>query len=125
MKRKLLQFVAFSFLFLGAASCTYTVPVEEEIPPIEDDVLFGQDIEPIFTNQGCISCHAGSGASGGLDLSTGNAYASIVANDAVIANDPEGSLIYTRPTVNHYGKQYTAQEAALVEEWINQGALDN
>lgn len=125
MKKTLLHFTALVFLVVGLASCTYTVPIEEELPPIEDDILFGTQIEPIFASQGCTGCHTGSSAAAGLDLDAGKAYASIVANGAVVANDPEGSLIYTRPTVNHYGKQYTNQEAALVEAWINQGALDN
>lgn len=109
------------------ASCTYTTPIEEELPPIEDDVLFSTQIEPIFVSQACISCHSESSAAGGLDLSTGNSYASIVANDAVVAMDPEGSLIYTKPTHTdgHFGKKYSTQEAALIEAWINQGALDN
>ena len=125
MKTLLKPLFAIVISLFALQSCTYTTPVEEELPPVEDDILFSTQIEPIFTSQGCTSCHAGSGASAGLDLSAGSAYSSIVANQAVVAEDPEGSLIYTRPTVNHYGKQYTAAEAALVEAWINQGAQNN
>jgi hypothetical protein len=44
----------------------------------------------------------------------------------VVANDANGSRIYTYPLPDgsHYAK-YTSSQAALIKVWIDQGALEN
>jgi mono/diheme cytochrome c family protein len=42
---------------------------------------FSHTIQPIF-NANCVACHQSAGASGGLDLEEGTAYASIVSRNS-------------------------------------------
>jgi hypothetical protein len=105
-----------------ALSCSYSPLVEPEVV-VPDELSFSEQIEPIFDSK-CSGCHPNSG---GLDLSTGNAYSSLKASDKYInLNDPASSLIYTlpHPDGSHYRK-YSSQDAALVLKWIEDGALNN
>lgn len=108
---------------IGVQSCTYNVPKQEVLPPIEEDLSFSTDIEPIFEAQTCTNCH-NSGNS--LNLLPGEAYASIFANQLVLNDDAENSRIYFYPleTGSHF-KKYTAEQAQFVLTWIQQGAQDN
>lgn len=108
-------------------SCEYeTIEFEEPVPPDpEDTISFAQQIEPIFISSQCTNCHSGSLP---LDLTTGNSYASIVANGTVVAEYPDSSKIYTYPhpvTGNHKDRYKTVEDADLIYGWIFQGALDN
>ena len=114
----LMLFLAFN------TGCYYDqVYIAPEIPDLgPDPVSFAAEIQPIFTAK-CIACHP---PTRGLDLSEGNAYASI--NNATYINlgTPAESLIYTKPspTGSHPGK-YTTTEAALLLRWIEEGAQNN
>lgn len=92
---------------------------EEDIPEV---VSFGSDIEPLFTQ--CTSCH---GANLNPDLSSGNAYSSLVPT-YVTAYDAEGSRLYNYlPGDNHHnvGLTLSNNEIALIKAWINRGAENN
>ena len=110
------------FLLLFMSGCyydqVYIAPVE--LPP--DPISFATEIQPVFTAK-CIACHP---PTRGLDLTEGNAYASISNPTYINLGTPEESLIYTKPDPagSHPGK-YSTTEAAIVLKWIQEGANDN
>jgi hypothetical protein len=126
MKRILLQTLAVLTVIVFVSSCQYKFIVEPEVPPPdpEDTISFAQEIVPIFQEQGCTGCHNTGGTP--PDLSADNAYNSIISLGLVDADSAENSRIYTypHPDGNHYNK-YTSAQAALVLQWIEQGAQDN
>lgn len=118
-----------SLILMGVfifSSCVYNVPVEEVLPPIEEDVSFSADVAPIFETQECTNCHNGASASTDLTLLSDVAYNSITSKGLVDVADPENSKIYyyPLPTAGHF-KRYTAEQAQYVLTWIEQGAEDN
>ncbi len=124
--RKILILLGSLFLI---TACQYEVIKIEVIPPPDPTVelSFATDIAPIFsTNNSCTACHAPGKTS--PDLTTANAYQSLINGDFVVANNPEASLIYTYPNPNattHRWKVYTSHQAELLLTWINQGAQNN
>jgi len=108
-------------------SCEYEfIEVAQPTPPDpEDTISFTEQIEPIFVSSSCTNCHSGALP---LDLSTGNAYNSIIDNGVVIAGDPEASKLYYYPhpvTGSHNTKYSSTDDTDLIYAWIFQGALDN
>ena len=107
---------------LTLGSCKYDFILPEEVPQIEE-VSFSQHVAPIFESK-CTSCHKpGSTAP---DLTTANAYAEI--SDLINTTTPEESRIYSfpAPTTNtHNWKKYSAGEAAIILQWITEGAKNN
>ncbi len=111
---------------LGLSGCYY-----DEIPAdidIDREVSFSNDIVPIL-NQSCnqSGCHA----SGDIDpdLSEEQAYESIVDDNLVDPDDPEGSDLYLHLTGTNLlmppaGKLPDTQ-ISLVLAWIKQGAKEN
>ncbi len=103
------------------------------------------DVQPIFTASCANStfCHAGSGPAQGMNLSAGQAHASIVgvqSNESplvrVAPGDPDASYLVhkiqgTQSTVGGccarmpLGGQLSAAEIATIRSWIMAGALDN
>lgn len=116
----LILLIAFSpFLFY---SCYYDNP--PELPPPKN-VSFQNDIQPIF-DQSCISCHNGSLVP---DLTASNSYNSLFSNNLVIPRDADGSELYKRfigvGPLMPPGSSLPQSKIDLIEQWINQGALDN
>ncbi len=130
MKKHYNYFLIFiSLLFIAAfSSCQYDNPVASPAPNPTVPVSFTTQIEPIFNNgNNCTACHkAGAQAP---DLTTGNAYQSIMNMNLVNSTTPESSVIYWYPnkdnTAHHAWKKYTATQAQLVLLWIQQGAKNN
>lgn len=73
----------------------------------------------------CLTCH-GAAASGGLNLSTyADAIQGGVNGPFLIAGDAANSLIITKfEGGKHPYAQLTADELALIKEWINAGGLE-
>lgn len=109
-------------LLLFTTGCYYdkVLPVEGEAP---ETVSFAVDVEPIFySGTKCTACHP---PTRGLDLTQGNAYASIQDGRVDLAN-PNQSLIYTKPEAGgSHPQTYSIDEAAIVLKWIEDGAQDN
>ncbi len=118
---KKIYFVVLSGVFAIMYSCTYNELVIEELPPIEEEVSFSDEIQPIFDSK-CVNCHGGSG---GLYLEADVSYGNIVPS-LINETIPEESEIYTTPSLtgSHYVK-YSAEEAQLVLTWIEQEAQNN
>ncbi len=89
------------------------------IPPVS----FKNDIEPIFVSAECTSCHGGSIAP---DLRATKAYAALSSKGLVKANDPAGSKLVQYINANHNtSSKITADQKALINKWITEGALNN
>ncbi len=120
-------FLVSSTLFL--ASCQYKYTVEPIIPPPDptDTIYFAADILPIWNNGNlCTSCHK-TGATA-PDLTAGNAYSALTSSGLIDLDAPESSIIYAYPlkaSSTHSWKKYSDSQAALLLQWIQQGALNN
>ena len=110
-------------------SCTFD-QVEPERADADDGgtgdpVEFAAKIQPIFTSK-CISCHP---PTQNLDLTVGNAYNSINTSKYIDKDNADQSLIYVYPnpanTVDHPYRKYSNKEAALMLQWIKEGAQNN
>nr|WP_321407064.1 hypothetical protein [uncultured Carboxylicivirga sp.] len=118
---------AFLFIFLSSlcflCNCQYEY-VEIDLPNETVQVSFSDEILPIFDNNSCTACHSNGSL---IDLRPDNAYSSIVP-DLINEENPSLSLIYQYPNPTYTGhqyKKYTPYQAALVFNWIKQGAMNN
>ncbi|MBK9291834.1 MAG: hypothetical protein IPM52_09445 [Bacteroidetes bacterium] len=109
------------------SSCQYEF-IEPERPIIDPtvEIKFAEEIAPIFSNNNnCTACHR-TGATP-PDLTPDRAYNAIVPTYVNTAA-PEQSSIYwfAHPnSTTHNWKKLTLSEAALILEWIKQGAKNN
>lgn len=111
-------FLIFIVSLLIFSGCKYDFILPEEVPAVKD-VKFSTQIVPIFT-QKCILCHNQQAPI----LTSESAYSQIVpayVNTAV----PSSSEIYTVPTSGTHGATISPAQAALILQWINEGAKDN
>lgn len=128
-KIKLFFTIVVCILALGA--CKYDFIIPEQVPPIDDpdatEISFSQNVLPIFTNNNnCTACHKSGGAP--PDLTASNAYSSINNSKYINVSKPSESKIYSvvAPTTSgHSHKKYSATEAAIILNWITQGAKNN
>jgi hypothetical protein len=114
-------------VLLQASACSFH---EQKLAPGESGSS-AQDLNSfdalnstIFQPQ-CAHCHSGSGASGGVDLSS---YQTIKANSGlIVAGDPKSSKIYTEVESGDMpdgGSPLTAVEVQAIGDWILAGAPD-
>ncbi len=119
-------YILILLISIATGACTYDFVIEDELPPITEEVSFSADIQPIFSDN-CASCHNNSGGRVPY-LNNGSAYNSINNSTYISTDTPEESLIYyyVVPTATtHTHRHYTAVQAQLVLTWIEQGALNN
>lgn len=107
---------------LTIGSCKYDFILPEEIPQV-NDVSFSEQVAPIFANK-CTACHKSGSTS--PDLTAGNAFNEIqgLINTATPAESK--IYLYPAPTTNtHRQRKYSAGEAAIILQWITEGAKNN
>ena len=125
MKKRLI-FLFTVLLALFVSGCKYDFILPVPVTPVTGDVSFATQVVPIFnTGSKCTSCHKPGGQS--PDYTAANAYASIVPA-LVNLSAPDQSMIYTFPgptTATHSWKKLTAGEAAIILQWVKQGAKNN
>ena len=130
---------------LAILCCTSGCSDQGSKPEPEDGgpdttVGFLADIQPIF-DANCTGCHAGAGASAGMDLSLGASYSHLVgvastekpALVRVAAGNPQDSYLVMKvegaPGIG--GSRMPPGGALLpadidrIRTWITQGAVDN
>ena len=109
------------------SSCKYDFILPEVVVPVTGGVSFAKDVAPIFTTgDKCTSCHNTGGTS--PDLTAAKAFAQINTANYINKTTPAVSKIYsfTAPATNtHTWKKYTAGEAAIILQWITEGAKNN
>ena len=127
--KKIKIFFLLLVIACGTVGCIYDfiAPEEEEIIDPTVDVSFTTQILPIFTSgENCTACHrTGMTAP---DLTASNAYNSINNTKYLNKTTPAESVIYKVPSpgsTTHSHKTYTANQAALLLTWIQQGAKNN
>ena len=105
------------------ASCTW-----DEIPPpkieIPDTTIsFSLNIIPIFEAKCATSnCHDGTWRP---DLQTNVAYDELINGGYINTNSPADSELYTKIDGGSMEQYTTAQDRALILQWITEGAEDN
>ena len=130
--KKLFQFIMLLTVSLFMNSCYYDAYIELPDDDVADggvefpsDISFASDIQPLLTIK-CIVCHNGSIAN--PDLRDGSAYSSIVPQ-LVTSGDADNSAFFNKLPGNDHpidaGFSLSANEKALVEVWIDEGAKNN
>ena len=114
--KKLFKYILLTAFTLTMASCYY----DEEFEVVVTSAEFAADIQPIFASNNCDECHDGSRDP---DLRAGNEYNALVPA-FVVASDADNSRLYTFLAFDQH-RNLSANELALIEEWINSGALNN
>ena len=126
--KKIFQYLMMIIVSLMATSCYYDeMPPEPEIP-IPDVVSYSNDIQPLW-DQDCVSCHSPGTAA--PDLTAANSYKALTTNNKyVIPGNAASSVLHKSlmwdgalpmPTT----VKWSDSKVALVDKWINDGALNN
>jgi|GEM_PF-287420 len=101
-------------------------PVHTDMPV--SGVSFADDIAPILKAR-CINCHGGQKTEEGLDLTSYGLLMTGSKNGAVvIPGDATRSLLgkaLIEREMPKRGPKLSPEQAQLIIDWINQGALDN
>jgi len=128
MRRLTIYLIVLAAAAFMVQSCQYKYTIEPIVPAPSpnDTIYFSTQVVPIWTTgENCTQCHNTGGTA--PDLTADNAYNSIIGS-FVNVNDPESSMIYTYPspdTDTHDWRKYSDSEAAIILQWIQQGALNN
>lgn len=123
LKAAVQRLLLISLVGVALASCTW-----EEIKPkkvvVTDSARFTLNIIPIFTADCAKSgCHIKGGQA--PDLSSQNAYTSLIYYGYVNTDFPESSILYEKISTGSMKDRATDSDRALILQWIKQGALDN
>lgn len=116
--KKLIRLIILVVFTLSMTSCYYDQEEDIVLPP-GAVVEFAADIQPIFAAYSCTDCHNGTLDP---DLRAGNEYSSLVP-EYVTSGNANGSELYTTLNSGHAGVDNNS--LALIEAWINSGALNN
>jgi cytochrome b subunit of formate dehydrogenase len=95
-------------------------------PPSANAPTSWEDGFATLIQEKCGLCHGGPDGLGGLNLSTYQATLDGGDNGpAIIAGDPDGSLLITRQATGDHPGQFNGEEFALVRQWIEDGAPED
>jgi hypothetical protein len=85
-------------------------------------------VQPILERR-CIKCHGGDFPSEGLNIES---YESLMAGSqngqVVVAGDSSNSLLFEKIESGEMpkrGSDLTSEQIQLIQQWINEGALNN
>jgi mono/diheme cytochrome c family protein len=130
--KKIVQLMIMVTLGLTATSCYKDALPEAPMPA---NVSYQKDVQTIF-NRNCIGCHKVGNTS--PNLVDGSSYASLTTLPAppaeqeilVTKGDAAGSILFQAMTGNGAPQmppngKLSATKLAIVEKWINDGALNN
>jgi mono/diheme cytochrome c family protein len=129
-----LPVLSVALALLGASACepiVDTTEVRAEPQVVDDpaalsaDLSFADHVFPLMERY-CLDCHAGTGAAGGVDLST---HEDIMTSGTVVAGDSIASLLFA--VVNGGAMPPPGSpspsdvEVSILGAWIDAGALNN
>lgn len=127
MKKRNIFLILF-FAALVFTGCKYDFVLPAYVPPVEpggQPVSFSTQVVPIFSNGKCTQCHKPGGL-GTPDLSNSATIYSLIVPKYVNTSDPANSTIYVNASSgNHNGAKVSASDAALLLQWITEGAQNN
>lgn len=124
---KLISLLGAMILMFGLSGCYYDSALEETIT-IDSQISLQNDIIPIFNaNCSVTGCHVSGGVS--PDLSSNNAFNSLISGGFINTNVPMNSELYLWVS----GQKNTPMPvggvnptiSATILAWIEQGALNN
>lgn len=127
MKRRniFLILALFSLLLSG---CKYDFILPVEVPPVDNGgqpVSFATQVIPVFANGNkCTQCHKPGGL-GSPDLSNAATIYSLIVPKYVNTASPESSTIYVNASSGSHYAKLSAADAALLLQWIKEGAKNN
>jgi mono/diheme cytochrome c family protein len=126
--KKIIQYIVMLTVSLMATSCYYDELQPEAAIVIPDTVSYATDIQPLW-DQSCISCHkAGATAP---DLTAANSYLALTKNSKYVTvgnaatSSLHKSLLGDGAAVMPTSGKWSDSKIALVDKWINDGALNN
>lgn len=121
MKKRAIFLILILFsLFINGCKYDFILPVETT--PINNGgqpISFATQIVPIFADK-CITCHNTQAPLLTADV----AYAQIMIKDVNTASPASSKLYINASSGNHYAK-VSATQAALILQWITEGANNN
>lgn len=121
MKKNILFFVLILFsLFIGG--CKYDFILSVEVPPVDNGgqpISFATQIVPIFAEK-CNSCHNAQAPVLTADV----AYSKLVPQYVNTAT-PASSKVYVNASAGTHYAKVSATQAALILQWITEGAKNN
>jgi mono/diheme cytochrome c family protein len=126
--KKIFQYLMALTVSLLATSCYYDEMPPDAVTPIPETVSYSNDVQPLW-NESCISCHK-PGATA-PDLTAANSYSALTLNNKyVIPSNAAGSklhksLVGDGAAVMPTSGKWSDSKIALVDKWINAGALNN
>lgn len=116
--KKLTILPVFIISLLIFSGCKYDFILPEEVPVV-NDVKFSTQIVPILVEK-CVLCHSSQAPV----LTSDVAYTQLVPSYVNTAA-PSSSKLYTVPTSGTHGATVSAAQAALILQWIAEGAKNN
>ncbi|WP_133158898.1 cytochrome c family protein [Flavobacterium alvei] len=126
--KKIFQYLMMLTVSLMATSCYYDEMPAEPVTPIPETVSYSKDIQPLWDTD-CISCHKTGATS--PDLTAANSYLALTKNNKyVIPGDAASSslhksLVGDGAAIMPTAGKWSDSKIALVDKWINAGALNN
>lgn len=128
MKKNII-FLTLILFSLFIAGCKYDFVLPVEVPVIDNGgnpISFSTQIAPIFSNgDQCTKCHK-PGGFGSPDLSNSATIYSLIVPKYVNTANPASSTIYINAfSGSHNNAKVSATEAALILQWITEGAQNN
>jgi hypothetical protein len=126
--KKIIQYLMMLTVSLMATSCYYDEMPPEAVIPIPETVSYSKDIQPLW-DQDCVSCHKQGTTP--PDLSAANSYSALVTNNKyVVPGNAAGSklhksLVGDGASLMPTTEKWSDSKIALVDKWINAGALNN
>ena len=126
--KKIIQYLMMLTVSLMATSCYYDEMPPEAVIPIPETVSYSKDIQPLW-DQSCVSCHK-TGATA-PDLTAANSYSALLTNNKYVVPGSAAtsklhkSLVGDGAAIMPPSGQWSDSKIALVDKWINDGALNN
>jgi len=127
--KKITPYLVVFMVSLMATSCYYDeLPYEAPVGPLPETVSYQSDIQPLW-NESCISCHKPGQTA--PDLTAANSYSALTANSKYVVPGSAAtsklhkSLVGDGASIMPTSGKWSDAKIALVDKWINDGALNN
>jgi len=120
-----------TLLLVMSVGAVYAEDKKTDGPEVKEKVTYNDHVLPIFRSK-CGSCHNASDKKGGLVLDN---YAAMMlggsSGTVIEAGDAGNSYLFnlvthsSEPTMPPNADKLPAEQLAMIEKWINMGALEN
>jgi cytochrome c553 len=126
--KKIFQYLMMLALGLMVTSCYYDEMPPEAVTPLPTVVSYSKDVQPLW-DASCISCHkAGATAP---DLTSANSYSALTTNNKYVipgnsaSSSLHKSLVGDGAAIMPTSGKLSDSKIALIDKWIDAGALNN